>query len=129
MCKFIEDLKEKIFDEEGYSFRDTIHRYRQFDPIKINNNLWLSIQASYAHYSRPRQTISNFEDYSHWEVALFTKEQFISVSQILPDFDSLAELELYFEGSVYPYVPKDLVEELYLSLKKLLQVADKHGTI
>lgn len=127
MCRFIKDLTEKIFDEGMLVERKSM--YRQFEPFKLNNDLWLSIQASYAHYSRPRETFNNLENYTHWEMALFTKEEFISVSQVAPDFDSLAELELYFEGSVYPYVPKDLIEELYLYLKKLLQVADKSGTI
>jgi hypothetical protein len=130
LCKFIKALVEHNFGEDMQSHRDLgKSKYRQFDPIKLKNDLWLSIQASYAHYSRPRETFDNLEDYTHWEMALFTKEEFICVSQVVPDFNSLAELELYFEGSVYPYVPKDLVEELYLELKKSLQVADKDGTI
>lgn len=130
MCQFIKALQEKIFDEE-YSMRrdDNKLKYRQFEPIKLTNDLWLSIQASYAHYSRPRETFNDLEEYTHWEMAIFTKEDFISASQVVPDFDSLAELELYFEGSVYPYVPKDLIEELYLEIKKLLQVADKDVSI
>ena len=118
MCKFIGDLVERKFDEnqmDNRAYGDSV--YRQFEPIRINANLWLSLQASYAHYCRPRTTIEDLEAYSHWEVALFDKDEFRTVSTVIPDFPSLAELELYFEGSVYPYVPKDLVEELYFALK------------
>jgi hypothetical protein len=118
MCKFIKDLVERKFDEykaDNRSYGDS--KYRQFEPIRINSNLWLSIQASYAHYCSPRATIDDLEGYSHWELALFDKDEFKPVTTVLPDFAALAELELYFEGSVYPYVPKDLVEELYLALK------------
>lgn len=115
MCKFIKDLVEKDFGE-----RMNLHNleYRQFEPIRINPNLWLSIQASYAHYCTPRTTYrEDLEIYSHWELALFDKDEFRSVDTVLPSFPALAELQLYFEGQVYPYVPKDLVEELYLALK------------
>jgi hypothetical protein len=114
MCKFIGDLVEKNLGEKMDSH---LSQYRIFEPIRINSNLWFSVQASYAHYCTPRETLADLEDYSHWEIALFDKDEFISAAQIVPNFKSLAELQLYFEGQVYPYVPKDLVEELYLALK------------
>jgi hypothetical protein len=115
MCKFIKELKERDFGERMDSH---LSEYRQFEPIRIHDNLWFSIQASYAHYSTPRTTYrEDLEIYTHWEIALFDKDEFRSVSDVMPDFPALAEMELYFEGSVYPYVPKDLVEELYLALK------------
>jgi hypothetical protein len=115
MCKFVKELVEKNHDEPMYVDRKSM--VRVFEPIRLNANLWLSIQASYAHYCTPRETILDLEGYSHWEIALFDKDNFVSVTSVLPEFLSLAEIELYFEGQVYPYVPKDLVEELYLALK------------
>jgi hypothetical protein len=118
MCKFIKDLVERKFDEvqtDNRAYGD--NKYRQFEPIRLNSNLWLSIQASYAHYCTPRATIDDLEVYTHWEIAMFNKDEFQSVTDVLPKFPALAEIEEYFEGSVYPYVPKDLVEELYIALK------------
>jgi hypothetical protein len=114
LCKFIKDLIEIDLGTPMYVERDD--KYRQFKPIQVAENLWLSIQASYAHYSKPRKTIDK-EEYTHWEIALFTKEEFVQIQFALPEFASLAEIELYFEGSKYPYVPADLVEEIYLALK------------
>lgn len=114
MCKFIKNLVKRDFGERMDISENCNHR--QFEPIRIGSDLWLSIQASYAHYCKPRKTIEDLEEYTHWEIALFTKDDFVNVSYASPEFSSLAELELYFQGSVYPCVPKDLVEELYLAL-------------
>jgi hypothetical protein len=120
LCQFTKVLIERQFeeDEEREKFdKETDYKYRQFVPIRLGVNLWLSIQASYAHYSTPRETLRDLDGYSHWEFALYTQENFVSVTEVLPDFPSLAEVELYFEGAVYPYVPTDLLEEVYLALK------------
>lgn len=113
---FIKSLVERDFDDAD-DFG--IHRiYRQFEPIRINSNLWFSIQASYAHYSTPRITNKDLYVYSHWEVALFTRNDFVTVTEVLPDFSSLAEIELY-EQQVYAFVPADLVNELYKALMEV----------
>lgn len=103
-------LKNRPYDQD--------YKYRQYKPIQINENLWFSIQASYAHYCTPRTTMEYLEEYTHMEIALFDKDNFVSVSDVLPDFFAKAEIEYYFEGQVYPYVPVDLIESLYLALKK-----------
>lgn len=113
MCEFIDALVTRDFGDQ----MDGKSMYRQFEPLRLNSNLWFSIQASYAHYCTPRETLDNLEDYSHWEIALFDKDNFLSAADVIPDFRSLAELQYYFGGQVYPHVPKDLVEELYLALK------------
>jgi hypothetical protein len=113
LCEFIDRLVIREF--ESLVERGSI--YRQFEPIRINSNLWLNIQASKSHYCNPRKTIKDLEEYTHWEIALFNKDEDLLATEVLHNFRSLAELELYFEGSVYAYVPKDLVEEFYLALK------------
>jgi hypothetical protein len=115
MCKFMKELKERKiagFEE----LHDYSYKVRIFEPIRINSDLWLSIQASYGHYCRPEKTSDDLHEYTHWEIALFNKNDFLSVSSVMPDFQSLAEIELYFNGSVYPYIPMDLAEELFLAL-------------
>ena len=119
MCKFVKELVVRDFGEKlDINTRGLGEfKYRQFEPLRLQSNLWLSIQASYAHYSKPRETFEDLEAYTHWEMAMFTKDDFVSVDFALPDFESIAELNCYFDGSVYSYVPKDLIEELYLALK------------
>jgi len=92
-------------------------KYRQFEPISIKDGYWLSIQGSYAHYCTPRITSENLNDYTHWEMALFNDNEFVQVNDVLPNFKSLAEIEHYFDSSIYPYVPVDLIEELYTALR------------
>ena len=111
--EFLKALVEQDFGMERIHNGRT---YRQFAGIMIHDNLWLSIQASFAHYSIPRETIDDLQKYTHWEVALFTRDNFVRVTDVLPEFPSLAEIE-HYESQVYAYVPADLVEELYLALK------------
>ncbi|MGG2024239.1 hypothetical protein AB1282_00375 [Gottfriedia sp. S16(2024)] len=92
--------------------------FRMFKGIKINDNLWLSIQASYGHYCTPRKTLKNIEDYTNMEFALMNGErEFVSLTDILPTFSKLDEINECFEGSVYCYVPVDLIDELFKELK------------
>ena len=116
MCEFTKVLVEKDFKEESESMDLQDLKYRQFEPIRLSVNLWLSIQASYGHYCTPRVTLKDLDEYTHWEFALFTENDFVRVTEVLPDFPSLAEIELY-EQQVYSFVPTDLLEELYLALK------------
>lgn len=112
-----EDLRE-MAEEQDYMSQTYMDGYcRIFEPIQIREDVWLSIQASYGHYCKPRKTLKDLYDYSHWEFALFNKENFIRVSDIIPELKSIGEIETYFDSSVYPYVPTDLVEEVYLAFK------------
>ena len=118
MCKFNKVLVEKEVEEKQKEYMDNHGiQHRIFQPIQVAPNLVLSIQASYAHYCTPRETLKDLDNYTHWEFALVGEDDFVSVKSVLPDFPSLAELELYFEGSVYCYVPTDLVDELYIALQ------------
>jgi hypothetical protein len=114
--EFIKNLKEtndskavgKImpFDEDL--------TYRKFIGFQFGN-IWLSIQASYGHYCTPRKTLKDINEYTAMEFALMNKEGFISVSDALPNFTRLKEIEEY-EDTVYGYVPVELIEELYQEL-------------
>jgi hypothetical protein len=125
VSRFIDNLREIKLDLGEGMLVNYGESYRQFAPFKINS-LWLSIQASASHFCRPRQTIIDLNQYTHFEVGLFTKEEYARAKNHFPEFRSLAELEHYFNGLLYEAVPTDLVEEFY---KYVLQVADKNGTI
>lgn len=111
--EFLNFLIEQDF---GFSRAFNGNRYRAFQGIALGYDLCLSIQASCAHYSRPRETLDDLNKYTHWEVAIIFREDWARVQDILPSFPSLVEIELYHEGSVYPYVPADLVNDLFLAL-------------
>lgn len=123
--EFLKALVEQDFGitKEEYDKLTPRLRYRQFQAIEIiPERLWLSIQASCAHYSEPRETLDDWKQYKRWEFALIRlhegeeESEFVRVSDVLPEFASLLEIECY-EQDVYAYVPSDLIEELYLALK------------
>jgi hypothetical protein len=91
--------------------------YRKFQLIHLKDNLYLSVQASMFHHSKPTETIDDLNEYTHWEIALFDDEKLLRIAEVLPTFRSLAEVELYWGEVYYGYVPTDLVEEVYLALK------------
>lgn len=110
--EFIKDLV--VQDSSLTKINDA---YRTFKQIQVGENLYLSIQASYAHHCKPNITMNDLEQYSHWEFALLLEDEFAKVSDVCPKFSSLGEIEMY-ENQVYSYVPSDLVEELYIALKQ-----------
>lgn len=118
MCEFVEALKERnlMTLQEKMSDMD-LRLFRQLRPIKIKDDFWISIQASGGHSCKPKTTLTDLEGYTHWEFAFLREGEFTRAKDVLPEFLSLAELELYFEETTYSYVPKNLVEELYLALK------------
>lgn len=85
--------------------------YRGFKHIR-KGDVSLSIQASYGHYCTPRKTLSDLNEYASMEFALLRNGEFITVSDILPNFPRLEEIEEYCD-TVYGYVPVNLIEELY----------------
>lgn len=114
MCKFIKELAE----ERSQIYYDMPEFYRLFTPIEVNENIWLSIQANGSCHCKPQTFCADLNDYTHWEVALFdkTNHDFVSITDVLPEFSSLAEIKFY-ENEIYSFVPTDLVEELYIALK------------
>jgi hypothetical protein len=94
--------------------------FRMFRGTKINNNLWISIQASYGHYCSPRKTLKNLKEYTSMEFALMdTDRNFLDVKEVLPDYSNLFEINEYFDGGVYAYVPVELINDLLKELKVL----------
>lgn len=85
---------------------------QQSDPIEFKNGLRLSIQGSFGHYCSPRKTLP-YDKYKTMEFALSAGKGFAEVK----DFIETDEYDAYFDGSVYGYVPVELIEKLYQALK------------
>jgi len=101
------------------SFLDELRIVEEFEGfrfcewIEINDEYYLSIQCGEGKYSIPRINV-NLEEYTHFEIA-FIYEGSLSDShtKLLEGFKRKEELQEYQEGTVYPFVPKDLIEDLY----------------
>ncbi len=93
----------------------------------IRSNIWtkkgeISIQASEFHYCIPKKNLK-LEEYSNFEVALFDDWE-----KILKGFRGRAELKNFTEGYlkngnkkngiIFAYVPKKIVEKLYLYMNE-----------
>ena len=84
---------------------------RNFDKIETKSGYDLSIQCSRHHYCTPRKTI-DIENYDSFELAIFRGRSFV-YPKILDNFPRKNELDECYEGQVFGYVPKDLLEDLY----------------
>lgn len=104
---FLDELK--IVEEFG------IFRFCEW--INIDDEYHLSIQCGEGKYSIPRNNV-DLDKYTHFEIA-FIYDGTLSDShdELLEGFDRKVELQIYKEDTVYPYVPKDLIEDLYKYLK------------
>ena len=78
----------------------------------------LSIQASGCHYCTPRITMP-YKYYEAFELAICCGDEMVSATKMFGEDDELAkELDTYFSGSVFGYVPAELVERLYQRCKE-----------
>ncbi|MCS0827423.1 hypothetical protein NX029_26265 [Cytobacillus firmus] len=91
--------------------------FRMFQAVEINEDVRLSIQASYGHYCTPRKTLDK-DRYLNMELAVFYKGDFASVSAVTDNELIKKKFEEYYDGTVYSYVPVGLLEMLYQDLKK-----------
>lgn len=73
-------------------------------PANCKDGFYISIQASAFHYCTPRRSLKDCE-YTHLELGFSSEHEEL--------------IEEYREGTIYPYVPIDVVEK----------VMEKHGGI
>ena len=92
--------------------------FRFCDWISINDEYCLSIQCGKGKYSIHGYNV-DLSEYTHFEIA-FTYGGNLSTGhdKLLEGFNRKEELQEYREGTIYPYVPKDLIEDLYAHLKQ-----------
>lgn len=104
---FLDELK--IVEEIG--------RYRFCEWITINDEYSLSIQCGEGKYSVPRHNVE-LDKYTHFEIAFIYRGSLSDGhNELIEGFNRKEELKEYQEDTVYPYVPKDLIEDLYMYLK------------
>ena len=89
--------------------------FRMLKEVKISDEIGLAIQASYVHYCSPRKTLP-LEEYTKMELAIFKDGEFTKVSNVTGNESIINKLDEYYEGTVYGFVPVDLIEELYQAL-------------
>ena len=91
--------------------------FRFCEWININDEYCLSIQCGEGKYCIPRKNI-DLDKYTHFEIAfIYDGELSDAHDELLEAFNRKEELQKYQEGTIYPYVPKDLIEDLYIYLK------------
>jgi hypothetical protein len=83
----------------------------------------MSIQASYAHYCEPRETLEDITQYTEMELAIFKGGKWVQPrnDEKIKQFPRYEELEeRYEEGNVTVagWVPVDLLQDLYEYLSK-----------
>ncbi|MCA1021586.1 hypothetical protein [Halobacillus litoralis] len=91
--------------------------FRMLQGIKLGNGVHLSVQASSNHYCSPRKTI-DLTDYDEMELAVFKDNQFASVTDVIDNNPLAQKFEEHYEGTVYGFVPVELIEELYQELSE-----------
>lgn len=102
--KFIEAMLEKGVVNEAYWTR-------VFRKIPTKSGYKLSVQASETHYCSPKETIA-LNLYDKFELAITLNSEFV-YPDILNNFKRNKELYSYYDGTIFSYVPKDLIEDLY----------------
>lgn len=119
---FLEVLKvqkEEKYDFEGLFVSDTTMGIRCCEWIRINDELALSIQASNMHYCTPRDFLP-LDKYTHFEMAIILNDKLNYNPAPLKGFDKFDKLMEYYEGGIFAYVDKELLEELYIYCKENL---------
>jgi hypothetical protein len=115
--EFLKCLDELSVSKERRDRNDD-DSIRIFQPIDVDNNVRLSIQASEIVSCRPKKTLNmnRLSEYTHMEVAIFKNDSFARLTDICPDFRCLAEFETYKSEELYAFVPVDLIDELFQHL-------------
>lgn len=102
--------------EQSSGFLNSKNTFRLFRQISFKNNISLSVQASYAHYCTPRTTV-DVEDYETMELVIFKDGDFSPAISAVYDPMLLKDLEEYYDGQIFAFVPVSIIERLYQHLK------------
>ena len=100
-------------------------RFRFCERININDEYCLSIQCGEGKYSIPRENV-NLKEYTHFEIAFIYEGQLSTGhDELIEGFSRKEELKECQEGSIYTFVTKGLIEDLYKHLKRRFSLQKK----
>lgn len=106
----------KAMNEVGESYINNRCGMRNFNHVPTKSGYKMSIQCSGGHYCTPR-ILTDVEKYNTFEIAFLYYNDIDNCYEFgYPDFEAFIrkeELEKYYEGGIFAYVPKDLVEDVY----------------
>lgn len=88
--------------------------------IKASSDVYISIQGSKYHYSRPRENMSSLKDFTAFELCFFDGEGntiYDLTRYFEGDMSLLKELEKHKDINVYGFVDVELIERVYQFLK------------
>lgn len=112
---FLSEEEKKLYEK---LFGGQRHGMRLIEWLNIDFENALSIQASSMHYCFPKALV-DLKDYKEFELAFMYRGEISSGKKLIENFPRKEELENCNNGtSIYAYVPKDLIEDLYKFLKK-----------
>ena len=101
----------KAMTKAKENYKNEAIGFRIYNKVPTKMGYDLSIQCSEHHYCTPKK-INELNSYNTFEVAILWQNSFIYPSE-LENFPRKKELDKCHEGTVFGYVPQDLVEDLY----------------
>lgn len=109
----------KAMKEAGVAFQTDGLGIRIINHLLFKNGFKLSVQCSQHHYCTPRALV-DIEEYTEFEVAVFKDGNFYYPEELLRSFPKKRELDECHDGTIFSYVPKQIVEDLYNYLNQTL---------
>ncbi|MGL5569613.1 MAG: hypothetical protein ACRDB9_10260 [Cetobacterium sp.] len=91
--------------------------YRLTEWLNIDSEYNLSIQASEHAYCAPRALIP-LDQYTHFEMGLVYNRELTMDTSLFNGFERKEELLERQSGTIYGFVTKDLIEDLYKWLRE-----------
>jgi hypothetical protein len=116
---FLDELKErkKSVELKEINITPKALALRDFDLLEYGN-FAINVRADFGSYCTPRETLEKLNKYKEMEFAIVRGKKFLTVTDVLPTFTKLQEIEKY-NSKVYGYVPVDLIQELYEELNRV----------
>lgn len=105
----------ELFNDMSYEDYGT----RKFEHIQLPRGIKLSVLACSGTYCMPRKTFMDLTKYTAMELGIFKNNELVNAKRVISNRLLALKLEEYYDGSVYAYVPVELIEELYQELKRM----------
>lgn len=115
--EFIDHLNQKMRLRDLYGPHKPTDS-RVMPKLKLQEDLFMSIQSSYDHYCEPRITLVDLNRYESFEVAFTrTDGSFVPLSVCAADLSEYDALPMD-EPGLYPFLKKEDVERIFQALRR-----------